>query len=40
MTQSGQNIELGSSNAQEIETRLQQILESMRVRPERSDGDG
>jgi type IV pilus assembly protein PilB len=38
MTQSGQNIDLGSSNAQEIEARLQQILESMRVRPER-DGD-
>ncbi|MCU1464939.1 MAG: type secretory pathway, ATPase PulE/Tfp pilus assembly pathway, ATPase PilB, partial [Actinomycetia bacterium] len=39
MTQSGQNIELGSSDAQEIETRLQQILESMRVRPERAADD-
>jgi type IV pilus assembly protein PilB len=37
MTQSGQNIELGGSNAQEIENRLQQILESMRVSPPRDD---
>jgi type IV pilus assembly protein PilB len=40
MTQSGQNIELGSSNAQEIETRLQQILESMRTPTARADDDG
>jgi len=33
ITQTGQNIELGGSNAQEIEARLQQILESMRVDP-------
>jgi type IV pilus assembly protein PilB len=39
MTQSGQNIELGSSNAQEIETRLQQILESMRTPSARADND-
>ncbi len=39
MTQSGQNIELGSSNAQEIETRLQQILESMRTPTARADND-
>jgi type IV pilus assembly protein PilB len=33
ITQTNQNIELGGSNAQEIEARLQQILESMRVNP-------
>ncbi len=33
VTQSTQNIELAGTDAQEIETRLQQILESMRVRP-------
>ncbi len=32
-TEPAQNIELGSSNAQEIESRLHQILESMRVSP-------
>ncbi len=44
ITQSGENIELGGSNAQEIEARLQQILESMRVSPGDDDnpaeGDG
>ncbi|HEV7523964.1 MAG TPA: GspE/PulE family protein, partial [Acidimicrobiia bacterium] len=38
-TQTSQNIELGGSNAQEIEARLQQILESMRVNPP-ADDDG
>ena len=33
ITQTTQNIELSGSNAQEIESRLQQILESMRVNP-------